>query len=130
MNVYSKPISFNKGINRFIWPLELERNKDELNRYKEKFIELVNYLKDIVTDRKILSSLDFSKTKSFNEINKLRKILLDNYGMYAGGKKIFGDKVYKKFDAPVGNYKIYIELDNGEIYTDIINIREDPIKSN
>ena len=40
------------------------------------------------------------------------------------------DKVYKKFDAPVGNYKIYIELDNGEIYTDIINIREDPIKSN
>ena len=130
LNVYSKPISFNKGINRFIWPLELERNKDELNRYKEKFIELVNYLKDIVTDRKILSSLDFSKTKSFNEINKLRKILLDNYGMYAGGKKIFGDKVYKKFDAPVGNYKIYIELDNGEIYTDIINIREDPIKSN
>ena len=130
LNVYSKPISFNKGINRFIWPLELERNKDELNRYKEKFIELVNYLKDIVPDRKILSSLDFSKTKSFNEINKLRKILLDNYGMYAGGKKIFGDKVYKKFDAPVGNYKIYIELDNGEIYTDIINIREDPIKSN
>ena len=130
LNVYSKPISFNKGINRFIWPLELERNKDELNRYKEKFIELVNYLKDIVIDRKILSSLDFSKTKSFNEINKLRKILLDNYGMYAGGKKIFGDKVYKKFDAPVGNYKIYIELDNGEIYTDIINIREDPIKSN
>ena len=130
LNVYSKPISFNKGINRFIWPLELERNKDELNGYKEKFIELVNYLKDIVTDRKILSSLDFSKTKSFNEINKLRKILLDSYGMYAGGKKIFGDKVYKKFDAPVGNYKIYIELDNGEIYTDIINIREDPIKSN
>jgi len=130
LNVYSKPISFNKGINRFIWPLELERNKDELNKYKEKFIELVNYLKDIVIDRKILSSLDFSKTKSFNEINKLRKILLDNYGMYAGGKKIFGDKVYKKFDAPVGNYKIYIELDNGEIYTDIINIREDPIKSN
>ena len=130
LNVYSKPISFNKGINRFIWPLELERNKDELNRYKEKFIELVNYLKDIVTDRKILSSLDFSKTKSFNEINKLRKILLDNYGMYAGGKKIFGDKIYKKFDVPVGNYKIYIELDNGEIYTDIINIREDPIKSN
>ena len=130
LNIYSKPISFNKGINRFIWPLELERNKDELNRYKEKFIELVNYLKDIVPDRKILSSLDFSKTKSFNEINKLRKILLDNYGMYAGGKKIFGDKVYKKFDAPVGNYKIYIELDNGEIYTDIINIREDPIKSN
>ncbi len=129
-NVYSKPISVNKGINRFIWPLELERNKDELNRYKEKFIELVNYLKDIVTDRKILSSLDFSKTKSFNEINKLRKILLDNYGMYAEGKKIFGDKVYKKFDVPVGNYKIYIELDNGEIYTDIINIREDPIKSN
>ena len=60
----------------------------------------------------------------------MRKILVDNYGMYAEGKKIFGDKIYKKFDASPGNYKVYIELDNGEVYSNTIDVRDDPIKSN
>ena len=130
LNIYSKSISLNKGINRFIWPFELERNKDELNNYKAKFIDLVDYLKGIVTDKKILMSLDFNKPKSFYEINKLRKILLDNYGMYASGEKIFGEKVYMKYDATPGKYNVYIELDNGEVYSDTIDVRDDPIKSN
>ena len=130
LNIYSKSISLNKGINRFIWPFELERNKDELNSYKAKFIELVDYLKGIVTDKKILMSLDFNKTKSFDEINKLRKILVDNYGMYASSEKKFGEKVYMKYDATPENYNVYIELDNGEVYSDTIDVRNDPIKSN
>ena len=130
LNIYSKSISLNKGINRFIWPFELERNKDELNSYKAKFIDLVDYLKGIVTDKKILMSLDFNKTKSFDEINKLRKILVDNYGMYASGEKNFGEKIYMKYDATPENYNVYIELDNGEVYSDTIDVRNDPIKSN
>ena len=130
LNIYSKSISLNKGINRFIWPFELERNKDELNSYKAKFIDLVDYLKGIVTDKKILMSLDFNKTKSFDEINKLRKILVDNYGMYASGEKKFGEKIYMKYDATPENYNVYIELDNGEVYSDTIDVRNDPIKSN
>ena len=130
LNIYSKSISLNKGINRFIWPFELERNEDELNRYKVKFIDLVDYLKGIVSDNKILMSLDFNKTKSFNEINKLRKVLLDNYGMYARGNKMFGDKIYKEFDAPPGNYNVYIKLDNGEEFSDTIYVRDDPLRSN
>ena len=130
LNIYSKSISLNKGINRFIWPFELERNKDELNNYKAKFIDLIDYLKGIVTDKKILMSLDFNKAKSFYEINKLRKVLLDNYGMYASGEKIFGEKVYMKYDASPGKYNVYIELDNGEVYSDTIDVRDDPIKSN
>jgi len=130
LNIYSKSISLNKGINRFIWPFELERNKDELNNYKTKFIDLIDYLNGIVTDKKILMSLDFNKTNSFYEINKLRKVLLDNYGMYASGEKIFGEKVYMKYDASPGKYNVYIELDNGEVYSDTIDVRDDPIKSN
>ena len=75
-------------------------------------------------------SLDFNKTKSFNEINKLRKVLLDNYGMYAGGNKMFGDKIYKEFNAPPGNYNVYIKLDNGEEFSDTIYVRDDPLRSN
>ncbi len=130
LNIYSKSISLNKGINRFIWPFELERNKDELNNYKTKFIDLIDYLNGIVKDKKILMSLDFNKAKSFYEINKLRKVLLDNYGMYASGEKIFGEKVYMKYDASPGKYNVYIELDNGEVYSDTIDVRDDPIKSN
>ena len=84
----------------------------------------------IVTDKKILMSLDFNKAKSFYEINKLRKVLLDNYGMYASGEKIFGEKVYMKYDASPGKYNVYIELDSGEVYSDTIDVRDDPIKSN
>ena len=91
---------------------------------------LVDYFKSNVSNKKILMSLDFNKTKSFNEINKLRKILVDNYGMYASGEKNFGEKIYMKYDATPENYNVYIELDNGEVYSDTIDVRNDPIKSN
>ena len=45
-------------------------------------------------------------------------------------EKIFGDKVYQTYDIKPGKYKVKIELDNGESFTDIIIIRDDPIKSN
>ena len=41
-NFYSKEINMIKGINRFIWPFTLERNENEFNNYKLKFIDLVN----------------------------------------------------------------------------------------
>ena len=59
-----------------------------------------------------------------------RKILVDNYGMYASGEKKFGEKIYMKYDATPENYNVYIELDNGEVYSDTIDVRNDPIKSN
>ena len=48
--------------------------------------------------------------------------------MYAGGKKIFGVKIYKNFNISPGKYKITITLDNQEIFSDIITVRDDPIK--
>jgi len=50
--------------------------------------------------------------------------------MYAGGNKMFGDKIYKEFDAPPGNYNVYIKLDNGEEFSDKIYVRDDPLRSN
>ena len=50
--------------------------------------------------------------------------------MYAGEDIIFGDKVYKNFNVPSGQYKININIGNEEIFSDIINVREDPIKTN
>ena len=38
-NFYSKEINMIKGINRFIWPFTLERNENEFNNYKLKFID-------------------------------------------------------------------------------------------
>ena len=106
----------------------LERNENEFNNYKLKFIDLVKLLQNIETDKKNLEKFDFNNKKSFKEINLLRKNLLDEYGMYAGGKKIFGDKIYKNFNISPGKYKITITLDNQEIFSDIITVRDDPIK--
>ena len=127
-NFYSKEINMIKGINRFIWPFTLERNENEFNNYKLKFIDLVKLLQNIATDKKNLEKFDFNNKNSFREINLLRKNLLDKYGMYAGGEKIFGDKIYKNFNISPGKYKITITLENQEVFSDIITVRDDPIK--
>ena len=127
-NFYSKEVDMVKGINRFIWPFTLERNENEFNNYKLKFIDLVKLLKNIATNKKNLEKFDFNNKKSFREINLLRKNLLDEYGTYAGGEKIFGDKIYKNINISPGKYKIIIKLDNQEVFSDIITVRDDPIK--
>jgi len=127
-NFYSKEVDMVKGINRFIWPFTLERNENEFNNYKLKFIDLVKLLQNIATNKKNLEKFDFNNKKSFREINLLRKNLLDEYGMYAGGEKIFGDKIYKNINISPGKYKIIIKLDNQEVFSDIITVRDDSIK--
>ena len=128
-NLYQRDISLNSGLNRFIWPFELDRNSDELNNYRTKFINLVDELKDVVIDKKNLKQYNFKNLNSFDEINKLRKSFLDDFGMYANGKKIFGDKLYESYDVIPGEYKLLIELENGESYSDVILVREDPLKT-
>ena len=129
-NLYKRDISLNNGLNRFIWPFELDRNSDELINYKTKFINLVDELKDVVIDKKNLKQYDFKNLNSFDEINKLRKSFLDDYGMYANGKKIFGDKLYESYVVKPGKYKLFLELENGESFSEIISVREDPLKTN
>ena len=128
-NHYKRDISLNNGLNRFIWPFELDRNSDELINYKTKFINLVDELKDVVIDKKNLKQYDFNNLNSFDEINKLRKSFLDDYGMYANGKKIFGDKLYESYVVKPGKYKLFLELENGESFSEIISVREDPLKT-
>ena len=128
-NLYKRDISLNNGLNRIIWPFELDRNSDELINYKTKFINLVDELKDVVIDKKNLKQYDFKNLNSFDEINKLRKSFLDDYGMYANGKKIFGDKLYETYVVKPGKYKLFLELENGESFSEIISVREDPLKT-
>ena len=98
--------------------------------YKRKFIDLVDEFSDIVLNKKKLKSYNFQKLNSFEEVNKLRKKFLDEFGMYANGKNIFGEKVYQTYDIKPGKYKVKIELESGESFTDTIIVRDDPIKSN
>ena len=127
---FRKSIEINKGINRFIWPFTLKRSEEELINYRDKFIGIKESFKEIVDDKKGLNSYDFKDQKSFSDINKLRKKFLDNYGMYANGKKIFGDKLYNEFDIEEGIYNVMIRLDNGDNFRDKIIVRKDPLKSN
>ena len=129
-NFYNKEINISDGINRFLWPFILDRNSKELENYKRKFIDLVDEFSDIVLNKKNLKSYNFQKLNSFEEVNKLRKKFLDEFGMYANGKNIFGEKVYQTYDIKPGKYKVKIELESGESFTDTIIVRDDPIKSN
>jgi len=132
---YSGPIfkmflDIKEGINRFIWPFKLNRSQDEFIRYREKFVEIKKEFKDIVRDKKGLDSYNFKDQKSFTDLNVIRKKFLDNYGMYAGGEKVFPKKLYEDFEVSEGIYNLKIRLENGKEFTDKIVVREDPIKSN
>ena len=129
-NFYSKEINISDGINRYLWPFKLDRSTEELENYKRKFIDLVNDLGDIVLDKKNLKSYNFQKLNSYAEVNKLRKKFLDEFGMYANGKKIIGEKVYQTYDIEPGKYKVKIELESGESFRNTIIVRDDPIKFN
>ena len=85
-------------------------------------------LKISAIDKKNLKKYNFKNLNSFSEINKLRKSFLDDFGMYANGKKIFGDKLYESYDVKPGEYKIILDLENGESHKEIILVREDPLK--
>ena len=50
--------------------------------------------------------------------------------MYAGGVKVFDDKLYDNFEADEGIYSVEIRLKNGKKVTDKIIVREYPLKSN
>ncbi|MAV89720.1 MAG: hypothetical protein CMG05_03955 [Candidatus Marinimicrobia bacterium] len=128
--IFRKNLNIKAGINRFVWPFELERTEDEFFRYRDNLIKIKKEFKSVVTDKKGLDKYNFIDQKSFTDLNKVRKSFLDDYGMYAGGVKVFDDKLYDNFEADEGIYNIEIRLNNGKKFTDKIIIREDPIKSN
>jgi len=123
-------LDIKEGINRFIWPFKLNRTQEEFNSYREKFIAIKKEFKDIVREKRGLDSYNFKAQESFTDLNIIRKKFLDNYGMYAGGEKIFPEKLYENFEASEGIYNLKIRLENGKEFTDKIVVREDPIKSN
>ena len=53
-----------------------------------------------------------------------------NTSVKVNRKNIFGEKVYQTYDIKPGKYKVKIELESGESFTDTIIVRDDPIKSN
>tara|TARA_Y100001978_G_C23671735_1_gene424148 strand:+ start:1 stop:1701 length:1701 start_codon:yes stop_codon:yes gene_type:complete len=128
--IFKMSLDIKEGINRFIWPFKLNRTQEEFNSYREKFIAIKKEFKDIVREKRGLDSYNFKAQESFTDLNIIRKKFLDNYGMYAGGEKIFPEKLYENFEASEGIYNLKIRLENGKEFTDKIVVREDPIKSN
>ena len=128
--IFRKNLNIKAGINRFVWPFELERTEDEFFRYRDNLIKIKKEFKSVVIDKKGLDKYNFIDQKSFTDLNKVRKSFLDDYGMYAGGVKVFDDKLYDNFEADEGIYNVEIRLNNGKKFTDKIIVREDPLKSN
>ena len=128
--IFRKSLNIKAGINRFVWPFELERTEDEFFRYRDNLIKIKKEFKSVVIDKKGLDKYNFIDQKSFTDLNKVRKSFLDDYGMYAGGVKVFDDKLYDNFEADEGIYSVEILLKNGKKFTDKIIVREDPLKSN
>ena len=92
-------------------------------------MNIVNDLKTISGQIDKLNQYDFKSLTSYREVNNLRKKLLDDFGMYANGNKIFPNKISRNFSISPGTFNVEITLKNGEKFYDTIIVRDDPIKN-
>ena len=81
----------------------------------------INFVKTPFTNKPTMSRHHgpiFSKTPDQTYILEKQKQL-----------ELFGDKLYESYVVKPGKYKLILELENGESFSEIISVREDPLKT-
>jgi len=127
---WARKISVHQGINRTSWNYHLGYSLKEHVTYRDRLVIVVKDLSLRVKNKKLKAKLkplskQLTKTVDWNELNKVRSLLVKDFSGYAGGKSFFPEKfVFKTVGA--GEYKVSIF--DGVNYADgIIRVREDPL---
>lgn len=120
-----------KGINRVLWRLFFMPNEQEVSDFKANLTKAIATLRGRVNKRELIKLLDeaekdLGSASNPRQLNAVRKILVDNFNAYAGGRQIFGPKIGRITAAP-GDYKVTVTA-NGESSTNYFKVREDPLK--
>ena len=119
-----------KGINRVNWRLDLFPNEKEVADFKANLAKAINTLRSRVDKKDLIRLLDrvskdLEKAESFRELNAARKLLVDNFNAYAGGRPVFGPKIGRMVAEP-GDYKVTVTA-NGVSSTNYFKVRQDPL---
>ncbi len=122
-----------KGINRTVWSFNLTRTEKEINAYREQQQHTIDRLSKLVKDRarkKMLSGIQDSldNARTVNDYSEVRKLLIKDYNMYAGGESFFGEKIYETIQAAPGTYMVEIALGDEKV-SGYLEVRDDPLKA-
>lgn len=128
--VYTRKITVKPGINRNQWPGIFPPNADHVRHYEQTLLAAINTLKSEVTDgawREELYDLEaeIAGETSFRVLNDVRAKLVEEFGAYAKGRKLFGEKL-GMISAPAGSYQVIIQIGDNTA-RGLVNWREDPM---
>jgi hypothetical protein len=139
------------GINRVVWNLEFSTTQDDRETFKDHLSAVMDRLTEMVRKpeekvkidalRKRLNDVptEDPPEKSEDEegeeeehpddlLNEIRRDLVWDFSIYAGGKPFFGEKL-KTREAPAGEYRVRLTLGN-DTYEGNLIVREDPLVEN
>jgi len=125
-------VKAHKGINRNSWRFTFPVTEDEKAGFKAHLNWTINDLETRVDKKKrelhqklatIEKQLD--SAKDVRSLNAVRRDLIADFNVYAGGPGYFGDRL-NRFTAPAGEYKVTVEVD-GKVQSTKIEVREDPL---
>ncbi len=119
-----------QGINRAYWNFQFpstEKAKKEMHQHLEEAIVVLEkrVKKAALLDSLNLIKIAWSTAKTDKDLNQIRRKLIKDYAVYAGGQPFFEKKIGPTI-AQAGAYKVTISI-AGYTASGKIEIRDDPI---
>ncbi|MGH7452351.1 MAG: hypothetical protein ACRENG_13475, partial [bacterium] len=119
------------GINRVLWDLRFDPTAEERQKFVEQMQEAFDKLLHLPKLSKEeeawikQTQQEFSRTKSVEEMNKVRDKLIEHYRDVRSPRGIFGGRL-QGAQAEAGEYLFKMAVD-GKTYTGTIVVRRDPM---
>lgn len=127
---YSFKIPVKAGVNRAYWNFRFLPTEEEIYAYKEALNGVINKLLKKVEKPELQEKLrgimdEWELAHSMRELNTVRRDLVKDFAVYAGGRPFFEEKMFP-LEAKAGTYKVMIKIGDLE-ESGSVQVREDPM---
>lgn len=128
--VSRRKVAVQAGLNRSYWRGTFPPNSRDVLSYEHTLLQAIKILSSELTDEAQQTELDnlvkeIKGESDFRVLNDIRAKLVEQFGLYAAGRKLFGKKL-GMLTAPAGSYTVTIQI--GESTAEgVVDWREDPM---
>jgi hypothetical protein len=126
---FTTSLENSSGIHRFRWDMHFDPSDEQKKEFLEKLENIFSELKEHLDkdQMKLLDNLykEFESAKTIEELNEIRKKLIENFRMFAPRRNFFGEPL-RGPEAEAGTYRLTV-IANGKVYSRYLKIRNDPL---
>ncbi|HKK75127.1 MAG TPA: hypothetical protein VJ953_08655 [Saprospiraceae bacterium] len=128
--VHSQKVPVNPGLNRGYWRGRFEPNTADVAAYEQVLLDAINTLKGELNGAALQTELnnltrEIRGEKSFRVLNEVRAKMVEQFGLYADGRQLFGQKL-DWITAPAGKYQVHIQIGDHSA-KGLVKWRQDPM---